>query len=347
MLEKYKIPYTIDPKFGDYKTSLKMENGQGIDHEFTVRGLLTCVVSASIYFYLVFNSSYSTFFSEGGLPGNILFALGYAGSIYFSLRQISIPGLYGYNSLAPLMRYLQRGHHRIIRTNSFDKYEPASKFVGMVEPDSRGRLRFRDGSYGKLYQIVGTASNNTFSSDRARTIDDFENFLRTLPHNVTYTFITNTAGQNVDRQINHLLDELDTETDVNMQDYIAGEIREMADYVQKIFVSLHQYMIIRGDDPVALSNAIKMTRSFINQDPSVINEVKIPTPDAEAELYAQLYAGLTSHTNSRLASFQEHDKYRKSEMADVGSRKTTKMRQREHEKLHRKMRVRVSTNYRK
>ena len=344
MQEKYKIPYTIDPKFGDYKTSLKMEDGRGIDHEFTVRGLLTCIVSASIYGYLVFNSSYSTFFSEGGLVGNILFALGYAGSIYFSLRQISIPGLYGYNSLAPLVRYLQRLHNNVIRTNSFDKYEPASKFVGMVEPDDQGRLRFRDGSYGKLYQIVGTASNNTFSSDRQRAIEDFENFLRTLPHNTTYVFITNTAGQNVDRQINHLLDRLDTETDLNMQDYIAGEIRELADYVRKIFVSLHQYMIIKGDDPTALSNAIKMTRSFIDQEPSVISEAKIPTADAEADFYAKLYAGLTSHTNTRLATFQKKDHFRKSEMASAGSRKTSTMHKQPNKNLHRKMRVKVDTH---
>ena len=41
MKERYHIPYTLDAHFGDVKTKLITDTGQGIDKEFTVRGLLT------------------------------------------------------------------------------------------------------------------------------------------------------------------------------------------------------------------------------------------------------------------------------------------------------------------
>ncbi len=61
-------------------------------------------------------------------------------------------------------------------------------------------------------------------------------FLRTLPPSATYCFITNTGGQNVDNQLKHLFDEYDTETDQNILDDIAEEIRRLGGYVQIILL---------------------------------------------------------------------------------------------------------------
>lgn len=315
----YKIPYTLDPKFGDVKTPLKMENGQGFDHTFTVRSLLTSIVAIAVWVYLVFNSQYSNFFQEGSWPGVILFTLGYFGSIYFSLREISIPGLYGYNVLGPLVRYLKRLNHRDIRTESFQHYRPASAFVGMVEPDQNGHLRFRNGDYGMLFKIIGTASYNAFSIDRDKSIVSFEDFLRTLPPSTTYCFITNTGGQNVDNQLKHLFDEYDTETDQNILDDIAEEIRRLGGYVQNNFVALHQFLIIRGDNLTALNNAVQMTRMFIDQGQPAIISMTRPTAKETTNFFKPLYSGLSEYVNKRLEAFRKDDNNRQSELDTAGS----------------------------
>lgn len=315
----YKIPYTLDPKFGDVKTKLKMDDGRGIDHAFTVRGLLVSMTAVMVYIYLVFKSHFSDFFLEGGIFGNILFALGYFGVIYFGLRAISIPGLYGYNILAPLMRYLRRMKDHEVHTESFQLYHGASVFTGMIEPDDQGYLHFRDGSYGQLFKIIGTASNNAFGVDRKRTILSYDNFLRVLPKGATISFITNTGGQNVERQLKHLFDELDTETDQNMLNYIAEEIRELGGYVQNNFVALHQFMLIRSDDKVALKNAVNSIQQFVEQDPSTITVMQHPTPQETVKFFKPLYSGLTHYVNKRLEEFEKKDNYKKSELETAGS----------------------------
>lgn len=317
---KYKIPYTLDPKFGDVRTSLKMEDGKGIDKEFTVRGILISILAGAIWIWLVFSSQWSTFFQEGSLIGNIIFSIGYFGLFYFGLREISIPGLYGYNVIGPLFRYLKMIKHRDVPTKSFSSYKNASIFTGMIEPDKQGRLRFvEDGTYGMLFRISGTASNNTFSVDREQAIDSFESFLRTLPHKTTYAFITNTGGQKVDRQLKHLFDQFDTETDQNMLDYIAEQIRELGGYVQKNFVALHQYVLIQGDDLDALENAVKLTRMFIEQGQLAITELAKPTPKDITNIISFFYSGLSNSVNERYKKFVAADHNQESELSTAGS----------------------------
>lgn len=316
MKDRYHIPFTLDAHFGDVKTKLVTETGQGIDHEFTVRGLLTTFAAGAIWIYLI---THEPIFSDGSIPGVILFTLGYAGVCYFGLREISIPGLYGYNILGPLLRYMKHAKSPEIQTASFSPYWNGVDVTGMGEPDDQGFLRFKDGSYGIVYKIVGNASNNAFSIDRKHSIDAFNQFLRTLPSSTTYSFITNVGGQNVDRQLAHLFDCYDNEHDANMISYIAEEIQELGNYVQNNFMALHQYMIIRGDTKTAMKNANNQTRIFIEQNADVIAYMERPTPEDEEKFFKSIYSGLEKHVNDRLAEFNKKHQG-KSGLETAGSR---------------------------
>ena len=317
MKERYHIPYTLDAHFGDVKTKLITDTGQGIDKEFTVRGLLTTFAAGAFWIYLI---THSTIFNDGSIPGVILFTIGYAGVCYFGLREISIPGLYGYNILGPLLRYLRRLRSPEIQTASFSPYWNGVEITGMGEPNDQGYLRFKDGSYGIVFKIVGNASNNAFSIDRQNSIDSFKQFLRTLPHATTYSFVTNVGGQNVDRQIAHLFDCYDHEHDANMLDYIAEEIQELGNYVQDNFMALHQYMIIKSDSKTALQNANNQTRIFIDQNADVIAYMERPTPEDEEKFFKSIYGGLENHVNDRLEAFNKEHKNEKSGLETAGSR---------------------------
>lgn len=317
MRDRYKVPYTLDAHFGDVKTKLQTETGQGLDHEFTVRGLLTMLSAGAIWMYIV---TRSTVFTDGSILGLILFTLGYMGVCFFGLREISIPGLYGYNIFLPFFRYLKTLQHPRINTASYESYWNGLNITGMGEPTDQGYLRFKDGSYGIVYKIVGDASNSAFDIDKRNSIDAFQQFLRSLPKSVTYTFATNVGGQNVDRQLAHLFDCYDHEQDPNMIDYIVQEIQELGNYVRNNFMALHQFMILKGDDKTAMSNADRLTRIFIEQNAAVIAYMERPTADEEKAFFRSIYSGISRKENERLEEFNKKHKGQKSNLETAGSR---------------------------
>lgn len=330
MKARYVIPYNLYTSPWNVRTKLKDEKtGVGSDKKFTIRGIFTCGLSILGYIFLVMNSGLSKILSpfSGSWLGTILFTIGYAGFGYFSLREISIPEQWGYNVFKPLLRYLNNYHRLELPTTADSYYLNGTRITGMIEPTDDGYLRFTDGSYGAVFKIVGSASNNAFSVDRAASIDSFSNFLRTLPLNTTIGFITNAGGQKVTMQMDHLLDVYAHEKDLLILQYINEEIHELGDYVQGKFYSLHQYMLIRGDDYNALKNAIEQIQLYIDQDKGqIINYYQTPSPDELYHLCQQIYTGLEFTSNHRFDEFAKKEymkdgHYQKSEAALAGSLK--------------------------
>ena len=141
-----------------------------------------------------------------------------------------------------------------------------------------------------------------------------------MPKETTLTFITNTGGQKVERQLKHLFELYNKETNVAIIQYISEEIRELARYVQDNFFALHQYMIIRGDSRNALKTAEKQIKSFVQQDGSVISMMERPKPEEERKLFHTIFSGLEYENNAQLDEFMKQDHYRKSEVEMAGSR---------------------------
>lgn len=306
MKEKYHIPYTLDKHFGD----AEVNNGKksiGPD-DLTLRPFLITMFSglAFIYFALT-ETKTSQIFLEGSIWGDILITIGYAGIVYFSLREISVPGLYGYNVISPFMNYILGGRNRKIKSGLEQPYVPVSEFVGMREPDKNGQLHFNShNTCARLFKITGTASNNSFSIDRQNTIDEFEIFLNEIPKDATISFITNTGGQNVDRQLMHLIDLADQETDSQINQYIVEEANELAHYIQNNFVTLHQYMLIIGADEAALKNAIKDVIEITRRSNLVISSMAVPSKKANYAFFKSIYGGIQIEKDvvERVAKFE-------------------------------------------
>lgn len=324
MKSKYHIPYTLDSKFGDAPVQMTTRSGDSIGPEdLTIRPFLVTIFSILIYIYLIIASPFSQVFMEGSWLGRILFTLGYGGLIYFALREISVPGLYGYHVILPFINYISTRHHRDIRTGDEQLYLPVSQFVGMHEPDNYGRLHFnQDNKCGQLFKITGSASHNTFEVDRVQTINEFANFLKQLPNDATVSFATNTGGQNVNNQIYHLLELYDHTSDRLISAYIAEEVNELAYYVQDNFVTLHQYMLIIGDDPAALKNAVNRIQEFAQKSGFVISSMSKPSKKHNYSFFQSIYGGIQDDIDvqERLAKFKK-DHTEKSDLEVAGSLK--------------------------
>ena len=319
MKSRYRIPYTLDAHFGDIKTQIKYD-GKGSDHYFSARGIITAFASVMFYGFTFWGqkSPVKPILEHGNIVGTILFTVGYFGIMYFSLREITIPQQYGFNTLEPFLRYVVNIKYRTVKTYSFSPYSNGVRFTGIEGTTDQGFIKFKDNTYAVLYRIVGSASYNAFDIDREQTIDGFQNLLRILPTDVTYAFITNTGGQKADIQLNHLFNQMDTETDTNMIDFIAEEIRELGGYVEKDFVALHQYMIIRGDNLSALTDAVNITKTFIEQDGLALSYIERPTQADEIKIFKQIYGGLQYSVNKRWEAFKKKDG-KKSEAQTAGS----------------------------
>lgn len=290
MKEKYKIPYTLDKHLGD--APIRFTNNIGPE-DLTIRPFFITVFSGMAYIGLFISGPLSNVFLEGSFLGQLLVTLGYIGLIYFSLREISLPGLYGYNAIIPFFNYITSGRHRFIRTTYEQPYLPVSHFIGMHEPDEKGYIHFNTGEdCGQLFKITGTASNNTFDIDRQQTIDEYGKFLRSFPENTVISFITNTGGQNVNQQLTHLLDLFDRTPDRLMQSYIGEEVKELYNYVQDNFVTLHQYMIVTAEDKAALNNAVNRIKEFAKQNGMVISSMSIPSRNNNYHLFQSIYGGI-------------------------------------------------------
>lgn len=300
MKSKYKIPYTLDKHLGDAPIQFTSRDGNFKfgPEDLTLRPFFIIVFSLMAFLGIVFSSSLSPLFMEGSLWGQLLVVVGYCGLVYFALREISVPGLYGYNVVFPFFNYVTGDRNRIIKTTYEQPYLPVSQLVGMHEPDEKGRLHFnRKEDCAYLFKITGTASNNTFDVDREQTINDYGDFLRSFPENTMISFITNTGGQNVNQQLTHLLDLYDHTTDRLIQSYIGEEIKELYDYVQDNFVTLHQYMLVTAEDTSALDNAVNRIKEFVKQNGMVISSMSIPSKASNYAFFKAIYGGIQNeHT---------------------------------------------------
>lgn len=320
--DTYKVPFTLDSHFGDAPIQILSRTGEQIGpSDLTLRPFLVTSFSILLFVYCAISSGLSQYFLEGSFLGQFLVTFGYIGIVYFALREISVPGLYGYNVVFPFTDYIMSKRNHLIRIGDEQPYTPVSQFIGMSEPDSSGHLNFNDGNHvGQLFKITGTASHNTFQIDRQATIEDFNDFLRQLPSDATISFVTNTGGQNVNTQISHLLDLFDRTEDVLMQTYITEEVKELYGYVQDNFVTLHQYMLIIGDDRAAFKNAFNVIREFADRNGLVISSISIPSKKHNYAFFRNIYSGIQNEQvlTNRLKKFKETHKT-KSDLEVAGS----------------------------
>lgn len=316
MKTQYKIPYSINVKLEDTEIPIP-DLLSGKDHIVKMRTIAVLIGGILGWMLLTRNVSWTW----GSWFGGAFWTIGYIGLIYFSLRELDVPGLLGFNALQNFIDFIIM-NGTVGNTIKTDKdYTPVAKFVGMVEPTDRGFIRFSNGDYGILYEIVGTASNNTFAIDRQNAISDYENFLRTLPYNTTISFVTMAGSQNVSNQIRYLMGIYENEQDTYLKSLYAQQLAELIDTVAESFISLHPYMLIRAHDYQDLANADKSIRVFISQTGYAINSIKRPTAKEETEFFRSFYLGIKENDIDQVENrFKNQTHSAKSELSTSGSR---------------------------
>lgn len=256
--QTYKIAAGLDQSYGSMEIAIQSKDGLGAK-PLPISVILTYVGSILLCFFMCTKTSV-----QYGSPVQIgLFVflwivLTLVLARYDKTKRMQI-------TLVPtLISYLPR----VSRVVSTRKSSPADAFYSIAGINSidanTGLVSYVDGSYGFWYRVVGSASLLLFDSDKTAILDRVDAFYRKLGTDVEIIFKTTKEAQKVHAQIANLKRRYDNLSDPDPDLLLLADeqLYILRDFVGGSFKSIHQYMIIKGDN----KESLLMTKNIVQSE---------------------------------------------------------------------------------
>lgn len=191
-----------------------------------------------------------------------------------------------FSSVPALMNYAPKSSREVV-TRMSSNPNPFYSVVGIDSVDSTGFIRFSDGTVGQAYLVVGSASVLVFEEDKRAILDRVDSFWKKVDTTAEYVWVTTKESQRVLRQLANL--ERQNRRLVNRDPELFALLDErhalLKDYVGGQFNSIHQYLLIKGDNLEALRKAHTTVEAEIEDSSRMIKACS--TLD-ETDLYDML-----------------------------------------------------------
>lgn len=250
----YKIPASLSDNYLNMEIALQTKDGVGLK-PLPVRVILAWLFGLLAGFYFVANSS--SIIAQAGIPTRILFALVWIGFL-FVMTKVDKSHKMALELIPVVFTYLQKSNKYVV-TRRTANAGPFYSIVGIRSIDPKtGLVEYVDGTYAYWYSVVGTASVLLFPEDRDAILDRVKDFYDKIGSDCEIIFMTTKEPQRVAKQTAHMMaqykaltPEIQNDDDVKL--LVREQYRIMTEFVGKKFKSLHQYMIIKGDNEEALS----------------------------------------------------------------------------------------------
>lgn len=247
----YKIPASLSDNYLDMEIAIQSKDGVGL-RPLPVRVILAWLASLLALFYLEFNGS--SVIVEGGTFLRILFAIVWLGFTYI-MTKVDKSHKMQIELVPAILQYVQKSNRHVI-TRRTSNAAPYFGIVGINDIDDKtGMITYSDGTYGYWYSVVGTASVLLFPSDRDAVLDRVNEFYKKIQADCEIIFMTTKEAQKVTQQTAHLVAQYEALEfkDPDIDKLAQEQYDTLTNFVGKEFKSLHQYMIIKGDNREALS----------------------------------------------------------------------------------------------
>ncbi len=289
--KSYKIPESLDKTVGDMEISFQSADGAGVK-PIKIRTVLMAIGSVMVLFLLISK----TFIGNSGIGLIILFSI-----LWLTMTVLLLfpdkTGIPQGSLAASMLNYLPKKMRRITTRKS----SPALGFYQLVGiekvNDKNGLITFVDGTYGYLYQVSGTASILLFPSDRDAILDAADDFWRRVPADCEYIFITTKEAQKVYSQMGAMkrrYDALEGE-DPDLQALINNNYKILHDHVGSQYRSIHQYLLIKGDNLEALRRAHAILNYEVESSTLLFKQCKaLHRTEDLARCFATIYKGKES-----------------------------------------------------
>ncbi len=264
----FKIPTSLDSTYLDMEIALQSQDGVGVK-PLPLKVILFYIMGVLFLVYLGLES----FLSEAGFGYVVAFAFFWI-LLLVLLGKSDKSKRMGVMLLPTLLNYLPKAS-RLVTTRKGDVAAPFLQILGIEAVDENGLVHFTDGSLGYWYAVVGSASVLLFEDDRNSIIDRVENFYRKIDEHVEISFQTSKEAQRVHNQIvaldaryQNLREQGAVNDDINA--LVQEQYDTLTEFVGRDFSSIHQYMLIRGDNKEALMGAVNVLASEVDNSSLMI-----------------------------------------------------------------------------
>ena len=280
----YRIPTGLNQNYGDTVITIRTKDDVGLK-PMPVKTLLLYLLSILGCFMVVSK----TVVSYGTVVHKVLFVLLWA-LITFVMLSVDNTGRMQAQLIQPLLSYLPK-HSRYVKTQKKSNPAPFYGIIGIKDVGKNGLVTFGDGSFGYIYSVVGSASTLLFDEDRNRILDRVDNFYRKIHIECELIFITTKSAQRVYRQKEAMKRRFDSTTDPELRELLLKQFDCLNNYVGKAFKSIHQYLVIKGDNFEMFERAKSIVRAEVEGSTRMIRRCVPLKQKAVENLLYQIYCG--------------------------------------------------------
>lgn len=279
----FKIPTSLNRSFLDHEIALA---GGGFQmRPVPTKVLLFWLVSVMVLFWVCT----STFVSSA--DGWLIFLV-----VVWWLAATAFFGRYSntkemrFTSLPALLEYVPRPARRVVTRRGSDP-SPFASVTNIRGVDDNGRIEWADGTVGQAYLVVGSASVLVFEEDKKAILNRVDAFWRKVDTSVDYVWITTKEPQRVYRQLGNLelLNQGLENRDPELFELLDERYSILKDYVGGQFNSIHQYLVVKADNPEALRRAHALVKSEVEGSSLMIKQASMLGADDLFEMLRTIY----------------------------------------------------------
>lgn len=246
----YKIPTSLDASYVDLEFNLQTKDGLGPQTPVNGKTILLGLIAIIAWFYIIFQTP----IGKGGILVVVGFTIAWL-VLAVLLVKPDKTKKHGFELIVTMINYLQKSNRRA-NVRLFDNLATMQHITGIkhVDPED-GMLHFMDGTVGRVYSVVGSASILMFDQDKSMILDKVDNFYRKLPVGVEIVFDTVKESQRTDIQTESAIRGF-KQLNVKSRGLatLYKERHQILKYgVGEKFKSIHQYAVLKAPKAESLS----------------------------------------------------------------------------------------------
>lgn len=255
--QSYKIPASLASGYLDMELSL--QNKDGIGKVVMLRTILAWMLSLFGLIYALFQSP----LSKGTFGQKFLFVLLWLIWTVILTKTDKTKRM-KIQTVASLINYIPKSARHVL-TRQSSKADALYGIVGIKSIEDGGLIQYTDGTLGYMYRVVGSASVLLFDQDRDAILSRVDAFYRKMKTDTELIFITTKEAQKVFRQVYQVkkLKQNLQSTSLDLQNLLQERFQVLSTDVGKNFSTIHQYLILKADNPSALTVAKNILQSEV------------------------------------------------------------------------------------
>lgn len=286
--QSYKIPASIDRSILDLEIVLATKNTAA--RPIMMKVVIFWVTSLSLTVWLMMNS----FIKDAPWWVMVLIFLWVVAVTFFYAHADATKEL-RLGQLPTLASYLPKKNRQII-TRKTSSPAPFYSIVNIDkvgdEDQDNGVIYFSDGTFGRAFLVVGSASALLFDEDRRAILDRVDNFYRKISNDTQFITVTNKEPQRIHRQLAGLVRQ--TQRLEKRDPELLELLNEDADVLRNVvggqgFKSIHQYLILKSKTREELRLAYELVRSEVTSSQLMIAQCTTLDQREVLDMLAKIY----------------------------------------------------------